>query len=166
MVLSVVDAQELQKTHHIFPRARFTIKGKWQQHVFHDGQGGYEVKILKNIAEDIPSDLGQRALRKLPSITAEDRPPPQGQFPGGRIVEATEKMYERGLAGPGRTGERDEFSLVDPERNITYSGDFLASAVIEFGQIRRFQGNCAVAHSFTPLLIASSGLILPACQAG
>jgi hypothetical protein len=37
------------------------------------------------------------------------------QFPGGRIVEAAEQVNECGLAGPGRTGEGDEFTLLDPE---------------------------------------------------
>src|SRR6185369_2886671 len=117
-------------------------------------------------AEDISSDLGQGALRKRLSVAAENRPSPEEEFPGGRIVETAEQMYESGLAGPGRTGERDEFSLVDLERNVADSGDLFVSALIDFGQVLRFQGNRVAVHSFTPLRIASRGLILPACQAG
>src|SRR5689334_15183556 len=72
MVLAVVYAQELQEFHHVVPGARFAMKGQWQEHVLHDGQGRYEVEILENVAEDIPSDLGQPALRQLPFFFAEN----------------------------------------------------------------------------------------------
>src|SRR6185369_10550992 len=55
MVLSVIDSQKPQKPHNVVTRARFAMKGQWQQHVFHYGQGGDKVEILENIAEDIPS---------------------------------------------------------------------------------------------------------------
>ena len=76
----MVHAQEFQESERLILRARLSVKGQRQQHIFQDGQGGNQVEVLKNISEGLPPDLCQFTFRKMFRV-AEDWRPSEVKFP-------------------------------------------------------------------------------------
>ena len=109
--------------------------------------------------------VSRRSESLRPSLLNIDRPP-RNSSPEVGLSRQPRRIDERGFAGPGRADTGDEVAFVDLQGGAMDRGYFLASPAVDLGQVYRFQRNAVLIHALTSPLIASSGLIRPALQAG
>ncbi len=56
-----------------------------------------------------------------------------------RRIQESQKMHQRGLPGPGRPHDRDEFSLFYRKRNILEGPDLHFTDLVSFGDVFCFE---------------------------
>lgn len=97
--------------------------------IAHCGEGGKEVKALKNKAYAGFAKLGAGAVRQWREIDAVD-----GDRAGGGLGEAAEDVKEGGFAGAGGANDGNELTSLDLEADVAKSRNLNLSSAIRLAQ--------------------------------
>src|SRR6266404_1682380 len=107
----------------------FSVKQR-QLHVFARGSSREQIEALKD-----KSDLAVAYIGELVSIQTGNIGPIEKITPGRRPIETTKNVHESGLAGTARAHQRDEFALLDFERDTAHGAHFHLAGMIRLSHI-------------------------------